>query len=111
MLFRSDQARTAAATLMGEEKPYDSAPWFWSNQYDVRLQMVGLSQNHDQRVLRGNITDKEFAVFYLCEGCVIAVDAVNLPIAFMVGKKLVQQRKSISAKALRDLNFELKSLI
>ena len=106
-----DQARTAAATLMGEEKPYDSAPWFWSNQYDVRLQMVGLSQNHDQRVLRGNITDKEFAVFYLCEGCVIAVDAVNLPIAFMVGKKLVQLRKSISAKALRDLNFELKSLI
>ena len=106
-----DQARTAPATLMGEEKPYDSAPWFWSNQYDVRLQMVGLSQNHDQRVLRGSPEDKEFAVFYLLEGCVIAVDAVNLPVAFMVGKQLVQHRKSISAEALGDPSVDLKSLV
>ncbi len=106
-----DQARTAAATLMGEEMPYDSAPWFWSNQYDVRLQMVGLSQNHDQRVLRGTTNDKGFAVFYLLEGSVIAVDAVNLPIAFMVGKQLVQQRKSVSADALSNTDIELKSLI
>jgi 3-phenylpropionate/trans-cinnamate dioxygenase ferredoxin reductase subunit len=106
-----DQARTAAATLMGEEKPYDSAPWFWSNQYDVRLQMVGLSQNHDQRVLRGSTEDKEFAVFYLRGGSVIAVDAVNLPIAFMVGKQLVQHRKSVCAKALSDPRTDLKSLV
>ncbi|MEQ3636543.1 FAD-dependent oxidoreductase [Alcanivorax sp.] len=106
-----DQARTAAATLMGEDKPYDSAPWFWSNQYDVRLQMVGLSQHHDERVMRGSTEDKAFAVFYLREGCVIAVDAVNMPIAFMVGKQLVQHRKSISADVLSDLDVELKSLI
>lgn len=106
-----DQARTAAATLMGEEKPYDSAPWFWSNQYDVRLQMVGLSQNSDQRVLRGSAEDKEFAVFYLREGSVIAVDAVNLPVAFMVGKQLVQHRKSVCAKALSDPRTDLKSLV
>jgi 3-phenylpropionate/trans-cinnamate dioxygenase ferredoxin reductase subunit len=106
-----DQARTAAATLMGEDKPYDSAPWFWSNQYDVRLQMVGLSQDHDERVMRGSTEDKAFAVFYLREGCVIAVDAVNMPIAFMVGKQLVQHRKSISADVLSDLDVELKSLI
>jgi 3-phenylpropionate/trans-cinnamate dioxygenase ferredoxin reductase component len=106
-----DQARTAAATLMGEYIPYDSAPWFWSNQYDVRLQMVGLLQNHDQRVLRGSTNDKGFAVFYLREGCVIAVDAVNLPIAFMVGKQLVQKRKSVSAEVLSDTDIELKSLI
>jgi 3-phenylpropionate/trans-cinnamate dioxygenase ferredoxin reductase subunit len=106
-----DQARTAAATLMGQEKPYDSAPWFWSNQYDVRLQMVGLSQNHDQRVLRGSAEDKEFAVFYLRGGSVIAVDAVNLPVAFMVGKQLVQHRKSVCAKALSDPRTDLKSLV
>ncbi|MCC2639184.1 MAG: Ferredoxin reductase [Moraxellaceae bacterium] len=106
-----DQARTAAATLMGEEKPYDSVPWFWSNQYDVRLQMVGLSQNHDQRVMRGSPEDREFAVFYLREGCVIAVDAVNLPIAFMVGKQLVQHCKSVSAEALSDSGTDLKSLV
>ena len=106
-----EQARTAAATLMSEEKPYDSPPWFWSNQYDVRLQMVGLSQNHDQRVLRGSILDKEFAVFYLCLGHVIAVDAVNFPVAFMVGKQLVKLRKSVSAEVLSNPNIELKSLI
>lgn len=106
-----DQARTAAATLMGEEKPYDSVPWFWSNQYDIRLQMVGLSQGHDQRVMRGNPGDKAFSVFYLREGCVVAVDAVNLPIAFMVGKQLVQQRESVSAEVLCDLSVDLKSLV
>ncbi|PAU82388.1 pyridine nucleotide-disulfide oxidoreductase [Halovibrio salipaludis] len=106
-----DQARTAAATLMGEEKPYDSVPWFWSNQYDVRLQMVGLSQNHDQRVIRGSPLDKAFAVFYLRKGCVIAVDAINLPIAFMVGKALVRQHKKISPELLKDPDIELKSLV
>lgn len=106
-----DQARTAAATLMGEDKPYDSVPWFWSNQYDIRLQMVGLSQGHDQRVMRGTLGDKEFAVFYLRDGCVIAVDAVNLPIAFMVGKQLVQLRKVVSTDLLGDQHTDLKSLL
>ena len=106
-----DQARTAAATLMGEHKPHDAAPWFWSNQYDVRLQMVGLSKDHDQRVVRGNPGDGSFAVFYMREGHLIAVDAVNLPMAFMVGKKLVYQRKRVSSEALSDVDVDLKSLV
>ncbi|MES1949767.1 FAD-dependent oxidoreductase [Salinisphaera sp. S4-8] len=106
-----DQARTAAATLMGNDKPYDAAPWFWSNQYDVRLQMVGLSKDHDERVVRGNPKDGAFAVFYMREGHLIAVDAVNLPIAFMVGKKLVYQRRDVDAEALSDPDIELKSLL
>ena len=106
-----DQARTAAATLTGEDRPYDAAPWFWSNQYDVRLQMVGLSQAHDERVVRGKLGDEAFAVFYLREGHLIAVDAVNLPIAFMVGKKLVYQRRKVNAQALRNPDIELQSLI
>ena len=106
-----DQARTAAATLMGEDRPYDAAPWFWSNQYDVRLQMVGLSHAHDERVVRGKPEDEAFAVFYLREGHLIAVDAVNLPMAFMVGKKLVYQHREVKAQALRDPDIELKSLI
>lgn len=106
-----DQARAAAATLMGEDRPYDAAPWFWSNQYDVRLQMVGLSQAHDERVVRGNPEDEAFAVFYLREGHLIAVDAVNLPMAFMLGKKLVYQRRKVNAEALRDPDIELKSLV
>ena len=106
-----DQARTAAATLMGEDRPYDAAPWFWSNQYDVRLQMVGLSHAHDERVVRGKPEDEAFAVFYLRQGHLIAVDAVNLPMALMVGKKLVYQHREVKAQALRDPDIELKSLI
>jgi 3-phenylpropionate/trans-cinnamate dioxygenase ferredoxin reductase component len=106
-----EQARTAAATLMGEDKPYDNVPWFWSNQYDVRLQMVGLSQNHDQRVVRGDPADKGFAVFYLSEGRLIAVDAVNMPMAFTVGKQLVYEGKNVNAEKLSNLDIELKSLI
>lgn len=106
-----DQARTAAATLMGDDKPYDAVPWFWSNQYDVRLQMVGLSKDHDERVVRGNPRDGAFAVFYMREGHLVAVDAVNLPIAFMVGKKLVYQHRDVDAEALSDPDIELKSLV
>ena len=96
---------------MGEEKPYDSVPWFWSNQYDIRLQMIGLSPGHDQRVMHGSPADKGFAVFYLRDGCVIAVDAVNLPIAFMVGKQLVQRRQAVSPGVLSDPHTDLKSLL
>lgn len=106
-----EQARTAAAILMGDDKPYDAVPWFWSNQYDVRLQMVGLSKDHDERVVRGNPNDGAFAVFYLREGHLIAVDAVNLPIAFMVGKKLIYQRRDVDPEALSDPDIELKSLL
>lgn len=106
-----EQARTAAATLMGEDKPYDCVPWFWSNQYNVRLQMVGLSQNHDQRVLRGNPIDKGFSVFYIRKGRLIAVDAINMPMAFMVGKQLVYKGKNVNAEELSDLDIELTSLI
>ncbi|MBA4316190.1 MAG: pyridine nucleotide-disulfide oxidoreductase, partial [Alcaligenaceae bacterium] len=106
-----EQARTAAATLMGEDKPYHHVPWFWSNQYDLRLQMVGLSQNHDERVVRRDIEGDAFAVFYIREGRLIAVDAVNMPLAFMVGKRLVYEGKDVSAEKLRDLNIALTSLI
>lgn len=106
-----DQARTAAATLMGEDKPYDSVPWFWSNQYDVRLQMAGLSGKHDHRVVRGHPGNGSFAVFYMREGHVIAVDAINLPMAFMVGKKLVSRGGKVDSEALGNPDIELKSLI
>ena len=96
---------------MGNDKPYDAAPWFWSNQYDVRLQMVGLSKDHDERVVRGNPKDGAFAVFYMREGHLIAVDAVNLPLAFMVGKKLVYQQRDVDPEALRDPDIGLKSLL
>ncbi|MCB1664015.1 MAG: pyridine nucleotide-disulfide oxidoreductase, partial [Pseudomonadales bacterium] len=69
-----DQAKIAAATLCGKPKTYHALPWFWSDQYDLKLQIAGLSQGHDEVVIRGNIeSSRSFAVFYLKQGFVIAV--------------------------------------
>ncbi|MDT0617445.1 FAD-dependent oxidoreductase [Salinisphaera sp. P385] len=106
-----DQARTAAATLTGGDQPYNAAPWFWSNQYDLRLQMVGLSEGHDATAIRGNPDDDAFAVFYLKQGKLVAVDAVNMPPAFMAGKKLVGARAAVEPATLIDLDVDLKSIM
>jgi 3-phenylpropionate/trans-cinnamate dioxygenase ferredoxin reductase component len=106
-----EQARTAAETLAGTPKPLNYVPWFWSNQYDVRLQMVGLSEGYDERVVRGNISEDGFSVFYIRENRVVAVDAINNPQAFLVGKQLVSQGRSVNLQAIKNLNIELRSLV
>ena len=70
----NDQASVAAKTIAGEAAEYNAVPWFWSNQYDLRLQTVGLSTTHDERVLRGNPADRSFSVVYLRAGRVVALD-------------------------------------
>jgi 3-phenylpropionate/trans-cinnamate dioxygenase ferredoxin reductase component len=107
----SEQARVAAASICGKQQAHASVPWFWSDQYDLKLQMVGLSQGYDQAVLRGSMDADQFAMFYLKDGVVIAVDTVNRPKDFMAGKKLVAGRKKVDASALADESVELKSLI
>ncbi len=97
-----EQARVAAASLAGKPKVYDSVPWFWSDQYDLKLQMTGLSQGYDQFVLRGSMENKSFAAFYLKEGRLIAVDAVNRAQEFMVAKRMVAACKPFDAAALAD---------
>lgn len=104
-------ARTAAATLCGHLRPYRSVPWFWSDQYDLKLQMVGLSQDYDEIVLRGDMARRSFAAFYLRGGCMIAVDAVNRPRDFMQSKRLVAAGVKASAAQLADESFDLKTLL
>ena len=106
-----EQARIAAATLMGEEKPYDSVPWFWSDQYDLKLQMVGLSDGHDDYRVRGKPEDRSFSVFYLKDGAVIAADAISRPKDFMAAKKLVASRAEIDPDALEDEGRNLLDLL
>ena len=102
-----DQAKTAALSLIGENQPYDTVPWFWSDQYDVKLQIAGLSQHHDQVVLRGDPATKSFAAFYLSGGRLLAVDAINSPREFMLGKRLIGQREAVPAEILADPNADL----
>jgi 3-phenylpropionate/trans-cinnamate dioxygenase ferredoxin reductase subunit len=105
-----EQARTAAASLAGKQRIYDAVPWFWSDQYDLKLQMTGLSHGYDQVVVRGSPANKSFAVFYLKEGLLLACDTVNRPQEFMVAKRLVAARRNFDPAALADETSPLKAL-
>jgi 3-phenylpropionate/trans-cinnamate dioxygenase ferredoxin reductase subunit len=96
------QARIAAATLSGKPKPYTDVPTFWSEQYDLRLQIAGLSQGYDDLVVRGDPTERTFALFYLKEGRVIAVDAVNRPMEFIQCRRLIADRAQVAPAKLKD---------
>jgi len=84
-----EQAKTAAMTVLGRLEPYAQIPWFWSDQYDLKLQIVGLSSATDQAVVRGDPESRSFAVFYLHKGRLTAVYAINSPREFMLSKKLI----------------------
>lgn len=104
-----EQARVAAANICGGSKEYSAVPWFWSDQYELKLQMVGFSSDGDQQVVRGDKSNNEFAVFYLKDGNVMAVDAVNSPREFMVCKQLYG--KPVDANLLADASVDLKTLL
>ncbi len=106
-----DQAKTVANTLLGNKKPYNEVPWFWSDQYDIKLQIAGLSFGYDQSVVRGNPDDKSFAVFYLKDGAIIAVDAINAVPEFMIGKRLVAAAAKIDPTVLSDMSVSMKEMM
>jgi 3-phenylpropionate/trans-cinnamate dioxygenase ferredoxin reductase subunit len=103
-----EQARVAAANMCGGSKTYASIPWFWSDQYELKLQMVGFSADGDTQVLRGDMAANQFAMFYLKDGAVVAVDAVNSPKEFMICKQLIG--KQVDPARLADPAVDLKSL-
>ncbi len=96
------QARVAASALTGKPKPYTDVPTFWSDQYDLRLQIVGLSQDYDDLVLRGDPAERAFALFYLKAGILVAVDAINEPKEFMQARKLIADRERVEPARLKD---------
>ena len=107
-----DMAKVAAAAICGDPQPYDAVPWFWSNQYDLRLQTVGLSLGHDATVLRGDPETRSFSVVYLRERRVIAVDAVNATREYVQGRKLVEARLLVEDPAdLLDTERPLKDFL
>ncbi len=106
----NDQATLVAKTIMGQELAYDAVPWFWSNQYDLKLQTVGLSTGHDAAIVRGDPANRSFSVVYLKEGRVIALDCVNATKDFVQGRKLVVERLSPDLAVLADASVPLKEL-
>ena len=105
----NDMAGVAAKHICDKGSPYGATPWFWSNQFDIKLQTVGLSIDHDETVLRGDPADGKFSVIYLKNGQVIALDCVNVPRDYVQGRKLVEAGIVIDKAKLADVDCPLKS--
>ncbi|HFJ0420268.1 TPA: NAD(P)/FAD-dependent oxidoreductase [Pseudomonas aeruginosa] len=106
----NDQAKVVAKYLVGQAEAYDAVPWFWSDQYDLKLQTIGLSAGYDQTVLRGDPASRSFSVVYLKEGRVLALDCVNLTRDYVQGKALVKAGVKPDLQALGDAQTSLKAL-
>ena len=106
-----EQAKTVAMSLLGKQEKYNQVPWFWSDQYDKKLQIVGFSDDHDELVIRGSIEEDNFMLFFLKEGKLIAVNAVNNPKEFLICKKLVANKQKISSDAISNQSVDLKELL
>ena len=97
-----EQAKTAAMNICGKPARHEHVPWFWSDQYDLKLQIAGLSTGYDETVIRGAPEGGKFALYYLAQGELLAVDAVNSPKDFMTGKKWIAERKRPDPAKLAD---------
>jgi len=104
-----EQSRVAASAMAGGDKTYAAVPWFWSDQYDLKLQMVGFSADGEDEVVRGDKSTNEFAVFYLRGGLIVAADCVNSPREFMLCKQLMG--KPVDTSKLADPLVNLKDLM
>lgn len=106
-----EQGRAAARAMVGKPETYRMVPWFWSDQYDCKLQMVGISSGADQLVIRGDLNGRNFAAFHLKQGKLIAADTVSRPQDFMLAKKMVASQLSLDPAQLADESVALKTLI
>ena len=105
-----DQSKTAIVHMLGDAKPYDELPWFWSDQYGLKLQIAGLSGGFDTVVTRGSPADRSVAFFYLKEGRLIAADCVGRIAEFMQAKKLIRARVPVDVKLLQDESRPFKEI-
>jgi len=106
-----EQGKLAAAAILGRQRPAEDVPWFWSDQYDLKLQIAGLGEGHDRIVVRGSPAERKFAAFYLREGVLLATDAINSPMEFMASKQLIARAARPDPVALGDRNVSMKEIV
>jgi 3-phenylpropionate/trans-cinnamate dioxygenase ferredoxin reductase component len=106
-----DQGVCVARTITGRAAPYSATPWFWSDQFDIRLQMAGLPEGHDHTVVRGAPESGKFSVFYFRRGKLCAVDSVNRPADHLAARKLIGSRTALSPGQAADENVNLKTVV
>ncbi|MCG8312455.1 MAG: FAD-dependent oxidoreductase [Pseudomonadales bacterium] len=107
----TEQARTAAASICGNAKPYHSMPWFWSDQYDIKLQISGFNKGYDRVVLRGEPSSNSFVAWYLKGSEILAADCINASKEFMQAKKIIAQKLPLTEAQLADASNDLKTLV
>lgn len=106
----NDMGVTAAKAIAGDPVPFNALPWFWSNQYDVKLQTAGINLGYDDTVLRGVLMDRSFSVAYLKEGRLIAIDCVNRVKDYVQARRLIESGVIIPREKLSDLSKQLKEI-
>lgn len=106
-----DQAEHAAAAMLGQPRAYDPLPWFWSDQYDVKLQIAGLNRGYNDCILRHGKREGSASVWYYRDDALIAIDAMNDALAYGIGKKVLEARRTVPRSAILDANVDLKTLM
>ena len=106
-----EQAKTAAATICGNPKPYHALPWFWSDQYNIKLQIAGFNRGYDRVVVRGNPDDDQFVAWYMQGDKVLAADCINSPKEFMQAKKIIAAKATVSDADLANTEFDLLGFV
>jgi 3-phenylpropionate/trans-cinnamate dioxygenase ferredoxin reductase subunit len=106
-----EQGKSAAATLMGKNRPFEATPWFWSDQYDKKLQIAGLSHDADDWVVRGDMTsDASFSVYHFRAGHLVAVDSINAAKEHMAARTVLASPSSIRPEQVLAPGFDLVAL-
>jgi 3-phenylpropionate/trans-cinnamate dioxygenase ferredoxin reductase component len=106
-----EQAICVAGVMCGTREPYESVPWFWSDQYDINLQMTGIANDYDQAIERESDLTNQFSKFYLKEGVLVGVVAINRPKDIMMSKKLIAKRTRMCVQTLADPNIKLSKAV
>ena len=106
-----EQAKTVSYNILNEKIAYNQIPWFWSDQYDHKLQIVGISGDHDEVIMRGSKKEETFILFYLKKNKLIACNAVNNPKEFLICKKLVANQVKISSDELINQTLNLSEIV
>lgn len=106
-----DQAKHAAAAMVGKPKDYNEVPWFWSDQYDLKLQIAGIAKQGDTVVLRGNPATRKFSVFHLRGATLAAVESINTPAEYLIGRKWIGERIKVDAARLADTTIPIKNVV
>jgi len=106
----ADQAQRVATTIAGRRGCYSALPWFWTDQFDIKLQMAGISQGHDQIITRGNAESRRLSVFYFKQDRLVAIDSINRPLDHMIGRKLIKGGVPLTPEQAGEESVDLRKL-